>query len=43
VLSHFVKVYPHELKRVLGVERRATQYGGWREMAAVAAVEVQRG
>jgi len=43
VLPHFVKVYPHELKRVLGVERRTTQYSGWREMAAVAAMEVQRG
>ena len=28
VLPHFVKVYPHELKRVLGVERSATQYSG---------------
>ena len=42
-LSHFIKVYPHELKRVLGVERRATQYSGVREMAVAAAVEVQRG
>jgi glutamate synthase (NADPH) large chain len=42
-LSHFIKVYPHELKRVLGVERRAIQYSGVREMAVAAAVEVQRG
>jgi glutamate synthase domain-containing protein 2/glutamate synthase domain-containing protein 1/glutamate synthase domain-containing protein 3 len=43
VLSHFIKVYPHELKRVMGVERRQTQYTGWREMAVAAAAEVQRG
>jgi glutamate synthase domain-containing protein 3 len=43
VLPHFIKVYPHELKRVLGVERRATQYSGPREMAAAAFAEVQRG
>ena len=43
VLSHFIKVYPHELKRVLGVERRTTQYSGVRELTAVAAMEVQRG
>jgi glutamate synthase domain-containing protein 2/glutamate synthase domain-containing protein 1/glutamate synthase domain-containing protein 3 len=43
VLSHFIKVYPHELKRVLGVERSAAQYSGLREMTAVAAMEVQRG
>jgi glutamate synthase domain-containing protein 3 len=42
VLPHFVKVYPHELKRVRGLERSAAQYTGVREMA-VAAVEVQRG
>jgi glutamate synthase (NADPH) large chain len=41
-LEHFVKVYPHELKRVRGVERSATPYSGVREMTA-AAVEVQRG
>jgi glutamate synthase domain-containing protein 3 len=43
VLSHFVKVFPHELKRVMGVERRTTQYAVAREMVAVAATEVQRG
>ena len=43
VLSHFVKVYPHELKRVLGIERRTKPYIGARQMASVAAVEVQRG
>jgi len=43
VLSHFVKVYPHELKRVMGAERRAKQYSGAREVAAAVAVEVQRG
>jgi glutamate synthase domain-containing protein 3 len=42
VLPNFIKIYPHELKRVLGVERSATQYSVAREMAAVA-VEVQRG
>ncbi len=43
-MPHFVKVYPHELKRVRGVERSATQYSGVREMVAAAvAVEVQRG
>ena len=43
VLPHFVKIYPHELKRVRGVERSATQYSGAREMVAAAAAEVQRG
>jgi glutamate synthase (NADPH/NADH) large chain len=43
VLAHFIKIYPHELKRVRGVERTATQYSGVREMVAAAAVEVQRG
>ncbi len=43
VLPHFVKIYPHELKRVRGVERSATQYSGARELVAVAAAEVQRG
>ena len=43
VLSHFVKVYPHELKRVLGVERRTMPYTGVREKMAAVAVEVQRG
>jgi hypothetical protein len=38
-----VKIYPHELKRVRGVERSATQYSGARELVAVAAAEVQRG
>jgi glutamate synthase domain-containing protein 3 len=42
VLPNFVKVYPHELKRVLGVERTAIHYSPVRQMAAVA-VEVQRG
>jgi glutamate synthase domain-containing protein 2/glutamate synthase domain-containing protein 1/glutamate synthase domain-containing protein 3 len=41
-LPRFVKVYPHELKRVLGVERSVTPYTGVRQMTA-AAVEVQRG
>jgi len=41
-LPRFIKVYPHELKRVRGVERRATQYAGARQMAA-AMREVQRG
>ncbi len=41
-LPRFIKVYPHELKRVLGVERRATQYVGARQMAA-AVREVQHG
>jgi hypothetical protein len=39
VLPHFIKVYPHELKRVLGVPRVQAQYAG----AAVAALEVQHG
>jgi len=43
VLPHFVKIYPHELKRVRGVERSTTQYSGVRELVAVAAAEVQRG
>jgi glutamate synthase domain-containing protein 3 len=42
-LPRFVKVYPHELKRVLGVERSATVYSGMRQQSTVAAVEVQRG
>jgi glutamate synthase domain-containing protein 3 len=40
-LPRFVKVYPHELKRVLGVERSATVYSGVRQQRAAAAVEVQ--
>ena len=47
VLSHFVKVFPHELKRVMGVERNAAPYAGPNnntgELAAVAAGEVDRG
>ncbi len=39
VLPHFIKVYPHELKRVLGIPRAQSQYTG----AAVAALEVQHG
>jgi glutamate synthase domain-containing protein 3 len=42
VLPNFIKIFPHELKRVLGIERVATQYSVAREMVAVAA-EVQRG
>jgi glutamate synthase domain-containing protein 3 len=42
-LPRFVKVYPHELKRVLGVERSATVYSGMRQKRAAAAVEVQHG
>jgi glutamate synthase domain-containing protein 2/glutamate synthase domain-containing protein 1/glutamate synthase domain-containing protein 3 len=42
MLPNFVKIFPHELKRVLGIERVAKQYSVAREMAA-AAVEVQRG
>ena len=42
-LPRFVKVYPHELKRVLGVERSATVYSGMRPQRAAAAVEVQHG
>jgi glutamate synthase domain-containing protein 3 len=43
VLSHFIKVFPHELKRVMGVERQTIQYAGAREMAVAATAEVQRG
>jgi glutamate synthase domain-containing protein 2/glutamate synthase domain-containing protein 1/glutamate synthase domain-containing protein 3 len=44
VLSRFVKVFPHELKRVMGIERRTTVYSGVRELtSSAAAVEVQRG
>ncbi len=42
MLPNFVKIFPHELKRVLGIERVAKQYSVAREMVA-AAVEVQRG
>ncbi len=42
VLPNFVKVFPHELKRVLGIERTVVNYSPARQMAAVA-VEVQRG
>jgi glutamate synthase domain-containing protein 3 len=43
VLSHFVKVYPHELKRVRGVPRNTTPYARVREMATAVAMEVQGG
>ena len=48
VLSHFVKVFPHELKRVMGIERSKRQYTTpvvepKGELAAVAAGEVDRG
>jgi glutamate synthase domain-containing protein 3 len=43
ILPQFIKIFPHELKRVLGVERSATQYSGKREMVAAAAAEVNRG
>ncbi|MDR3764298.1 MAG: glutamate synthase large subunit [Acidobacteriota bacterium] len=48
VLSHFVKVFPHELKRVMGIERNKEQYARpvvepKGELAAVAAGEVDRG
>ncbi|MGA3125530.1 MAG: glutamate synthase large subunit [Candidatus Korobacteraceae bacterium] len=43
VLSHFVKVYPHELKRVRGVPRSTTPYARVREMATAVAMEVQGG
>ncbi|PSH05309.1 MAG: glutamate synthase large subunit [Acidobacteria bacterium] len=43
LLPHFIKIYPHELKRVRGVARCETQYTGVRQMASAAAVEVNRG
>jgi glutamate synthase domain-containing protein 3 len=42
VLPRFIKVFPHEHKRVLGRERCAEQYNPVRELAAVAS-EVQHG
>jgi glutamate synthase (NADPH/NADH) large chain len=42
VLPFFVKVFPHELKRVLGIPRSATPYSGMRPLTD-ATVEVQRG
>jgi glutamate synthase domain-containing protein 3 len=42
VLPKFIKVFPHEVKRVLGRERRAHPYSPVRELAAVAS-EVQHG
>jgi len=42
VLPRFIKVFPHEYKRVLGRERCAEHYNPVRELAAVAS-EVQHG